>query len=172
MWVELKGPKILWQSGGAISAKTVLIVYDPDPIYNFDEQVCLSFAQGFVDRGIKVNVATVAATEDLKSQSFDAYVFCANTYNWHPDWALSKFIKNQSLNNKPVIAITVGSGNTSLSQEALEEIIANSHGKILASRSFWLMKPNDKKRIKEANVNVAKSMVNAWATEIAGQIQP
>ena len=60
-----------------------------------------------VNQGMNVNVATVAAANGLKNQSLDLYVFCANTYNWRPDWPVSRFInKPHPLKGKPVVAIT------------------------------------------------------------------
>lgn len=171
LWVEKRGPKRTWQSGGLASANTALIVYDPDPFYNLDEQVCLSFAQALADQGIKVNVSSVAAAQETTLDQFDFYVLCANTYNWRPDWAIRKFIKSRSFHGKPVIAITLGSGSTSSSQRELEKIIANSHGKILDSRSLWLLRPNDESRVQESNIKVAKSISYTWASEVATHLQ-
>src|SRR5687768_8973581 len=89
LWVESTGPKRSWELGNKASQKKVLIVYDPDPFYNLDEQISRSFGQALADHGLHVRVATVEAAGEFKDQSFDVYVFCANTYNWRPDWAVS-----------------------------------------------------------------------------------
>ncbi len=67
--VERMGPKKSWNIGDTNSDKKALIVYDPDPFYNFDEQVCLSVAEVLADNGMAVKVASVAAagTDELQS---------------------------------------------------------------------------------------------------------
>lgn len=171
IWVELKGPKKSWTMGEASNTKKVLIVYDPDPIYNLDEQVCKSFGQALAESGMQVQIKTISAAEQINTFDYNLYVFCANTYNWEPDWAISEFIEHVvPIDSKPVVAITLGSGSTSASQEALEKIIKKRNGKIIGSRSFWLLKPNDESRMKESNVDVSVSMVYNWAKEIEKKI--
>lgn len=166
-WVEAKGKSQMWQMGEATAGRTALIVYDPDPFYNFDEQVCKAFAGILEEKNSYVTVATVGAAEKIRDQDFDLYVFCANTYNWRPDWALSRFVKNYpALKNRNVVAITLGSGATKASQKNLDKIILKKEANLIDSRSFWLLKPNDESRIDEKNVEVAVDMVKKWAHEI------
>lgn len=165
-WAEAKGPAKSTQMGVAKSAFNVLVVYDPDPIYNLDEQVCERFGKTISAAGIGVKVATVAAA-NTDSLDFDAYVFCANTYNWRPDWAVTGLIQKAPIANKTVIAITLGSGSTQESQKALEQLIAEKKGKLRGSKSFWLLRPNDESRMEESNVQVTLSMVETWAGQLA-----
>lgn len=166
-WVEVTGKSQLWQMGDVSAEKTALIVYDPDPFYNFDEQVCKAFAGVLGDKVMYVTVATVSAAEKISEQHFDLYVFCANTYNWRPDWALSRFVKNHpGLKNKNVVAITLGSGSTKASQKVLEKIILKKEANLISSRAFWLLKPNDETRMNEKNVKVAVDMVKKWAGDV------
>lgn len=162
---ELKGEARVWKYNTDITAQKALIVYNPDLFYNLDEQVCKAFAEEIKD--MQVTVATVAAAEKEKEQQYDLYVFCANTYNWRPDKPTAGFINNSSnLNNKPVVAITLGSGSTKASQDYLETIIRNKSARLIASRSFWLLKPNDESRTNEKNIEVAINLVHKWAKEI------
>jgi len=165
-WAEAEGPEKSILMGDARSTFNVLIVYDPDPIYNLDEQVCERFGKTISAAGIGVKVATVAAV-DTDSLDFDAYVFCANTYNWRPDWAVTGLIQKAPIANKPVIAITLGSGSTRDSQKALEQLIGEKKGILRASKSFWLLRPNDESRMEESNVQVTLSLVEAWAGQLA-----
>jgi flavodoxin len=165
IWADAKGKAKQRVYGNNSAAKKVLIVYDPDPIYNLDEQVCRAFADGLT--GMYVTVATVAAAEKINDQNFDVYVFCANTYNWRPDKAVSNFIENNlKLNHKPVVAVTLGSGSTEASQKKLEEMILKKGARLIGSRTYWLLKPNDEKRPKEKNVDVAIDMARKFAAEI------
>ena len=172
LWAEATGPNRSWKLGITSTGKQALIVYDPDPFYILDEQVCRSFAQGLADRGVGVNVATVAAANEINGRVFDLYVFCANTYNWQPDWAVTRFIEGQApMKGKFVVAITLGSGSTGLSQKALERLIIRSQGIIVDSRSFWLLRPNDESHIGEPNVETANSIAYHWAQKIEEKLQ-
>ena len=165
--VEKKGPMKGWDFGDSNIYGQALIVYDPDPFYNFDEQVCLSVAEVFTENGMKVKVVSVAAAGEHDLKTFDVLVFCANTYNWSPDWAIQDFIKGQkSLHGKPVMAITLGAGSTASSKKKLEHLISSKDGTILGSGTFWLMRPNDEARMNESNVRVALSMVRNWSESL------
>ena len=170
--VERTGPKRSWTFGDQHAAIKAVVVYDPDPFFNLDEQVCRSFAQILGENGIQTQVLSVAAASEIQFGSYDMYVLCANTYNWGPDLALSNFIKEQtSLDNKPVVAITLGAGSTTLSQQRLEQLIIDKGGKIIGSQSVWLLRPNDDARTKESNVQVAISNIRAWAGSLAGDLR-
>ncbi|MBC7777133.1 MAG: hypothetical protein H7246_17000 [Phycisphaerae bacterium] len=171
LWAESAGSKRSWELGKQASRRKVLIVYDPDPFYNLDEQISRSFGQALADQGMHVRVATAEAAREFKDQPFDLYVFCANTYNWRPDWVVSNFIKKQVvLENKSVVAITLGSGSTEASQKTLEELILKRKGNLLDSRSLWLTRPNDESRGEESNTKVSVSMAYAWGEQIAKRI--
>lgn len=171
IWAESVGPKRSWQLGSQTAKRRALIVYDPDPFYNLDEQVSRSFGEALAHEGMHVTIATVAAAHDVDNQKIDLYVFCANTYNWRPDWAVSDFIqKRVNLEGKSVVAITLGGGSTEASQKALETLIRAKKANLLESRSLWLLKPNDESRMKESNVAVAVSMAHSWGEKIAKRI--
>lgn len=167
IWVERTAQASMRSIGDAPSGPRALIVYDPDPIYDLDAQVCRAFAEGLAERGFQSTVATVAAATD---GSFDLHVFCANTYNWRPDRAVTGFIEELDLVGKPVVAITLGAGSTEISQRLLEEIIKGKHAELLGSRSFWIMRPNDEARTEESNIAVAVSMAREWGRSLGEAI--
>ena len=167
IWAESKGGERFFLLGDEQAQEKVLIVYDPDPFYNLDEQVCKSFGELFAAKGFGVYIYSVQSAEISKLPSFDLFVFCANTYNWRPDMAVSDYIKNSTvLKNKPVVAITLGSGSTEASQRLLEKIISEKQARLIGSRSFWLLKPNDESKNSEPNVKVATTNVYEWAKEL------
>lgn len=168
IWVNTKGKARVANYGNPASATQVIIVYDPDPFYNLDEQVCKAFAGELASDSTGVTVATVAAAEQRSDTIFSLYVFCANTYNWQPDRAISNYIKTRKhLDNKPVVAITLGAGSTAGSQKELELLIHQKKARLVDSGHFWLMRPNDETRTNEKNVSVAISNVRTWAKNIA-----
>lgn len=168
IWAEKTGTEKAMLVGTEGNKGTALIVYDPDPFYNLDEQLCESFASTMAANDWKVCIETVAAALKSTDTAYSLYVLCANTYNWSPDWAIQDFVKNtHGLENKNVVAITIGGGSTIRSQRIFEELIKSRKANLLDSKSFWLWKPNDENRMKEPNTKVANDMVKNWAGQIA-----
>lgn len=167
LWVEAQGPVKMVQVGTNDASQRALVVYDPDPIYNLDEQVCQAYATGLSMAGWQVTVATVRAAKGLEER-FDHYAFCANTYNWGPDRAVSRFIRsNADLGQKPVAAITVGSGSTARAERLLQQKIIDQKAKLVGSVNYWLMRPNDESRMDESNVAVAQDLAEKFGQEMA-----
>jgi hypothetical protein len=150
---ERKGAAKTIFIGELNSTRRALIVYNPDLFYNLDEQVCTSFALGLGDGGW-------------------GYVFCANTYNWKPDRPLTQYIINHpNLEKKNVAAITLGSGSTKKSQYLLEKHIKQKKGRLLDSKSYWLMKPNKEEPTKKSNVKIAVESARSFGKKIAEQLK-
>jgi hypothetical protein len=171
VWVERAGPGSTWTAGDAAAERTALIVFDPDPKYNLDDQVCRAFAEGLAANGFYSTVATVASAEAMKDRSFDLLVFCANTYNWRPDRAVSAHIEDHpGLQGKDVVAITLGSGSTGSSQGVLESLIRDKKAILIGSRSFWLLRPNDETRMEEKNVDVAVDLAREWGGSVGKEL--
>ncbi len=166
-WVEQESAPKHETIGAFESPKKALIVYDADPIANLDEQVCKAFGQVLVDSGWCVDIATVSAAKKIKDYPFGLYVFCANTYNFSPDWAITRYLKTYTpIAGKQVVAITLGSGTTDWAKAGFEKIILEKQGLLVDSKEFWLLKPNDEARLKENNKLVAVSMVTDWAKKL------
>jgi hypothetical protein len=153
------------------SVLKVLIVYDPDPFYNLDQQVCESFAKSIAANGWFAKVASVAATKQLDASAYNLYVFCANTYNWSPDWAVTDYLKkNVVIKHKNVVAITLGAGSTGSSKTAFENLIKKAGANLIGSQTYWLWKPNDESQPATSNVKVALDMAGQFGGRIAHQI--
>jgi hypothetical protein len=169
---ERKGAAKTIFIGELNSTRRALIVYNPDLFYNLDEQVCTSFALGLGDGGWGSKLATVTAAEEMIKDTFDLYVFCANTYNWKPDRPLTQYIINHpNLEKKNVAAITLGSGSTKKSQYLLEKHIKQKKGRLLDSKSYWLMKPNKEEPTKKSNVKIAVESARSFGKKIAEQLK-
>lgn len=168
LFVEKKGPEITINIGQSKSNQKALILYDPDPFYNLDEQISKSFAQGLEEKGWASKIVSIASAKNLEDEQFDLYVFCANTYNWSPDWALSNYIKkHRQLKGKNVVAITLGSGSTKRSKRILEALIKQKEANLIDSKVFWLMRPNDEMKMNESNIKVAVEMANNFGKQVA-----
>ncbi len=149
-----------------------VIVYDPDPIYNLDEKVCRSFAQGLSERGWMTKIITVASASKIEDEYFDLYVFCANTYNWAPDKAIKDYIKNlHKLRGKKVVAFTLGSGSTKRAQRILERLLIEKEAELIESKSLWLVKPNDQSQKEQSNVKLAEIIAKNVATSVVQKLK-
>lgn len=165
---EKAGTKKSFVVGDTNDVQRALIIYDPDPFYNLDEQVCSSFAKGMAEMGWKSQVATVSSLKNMDTVHFNLYVFCANTYNWAPDWAVSNYVKNnKNLKGKNVATITLGSGSTERAKRILEDMVRQKQANLIDSRTFWLLRPNDESRSKESNVQVALEMAKDYGKQVA-----
>ena len=171
LYVEQEGPPKLWLLGDA-SQKNALIVFDADPFYNLDEQVCMSFGEALATQNFRVTIATVATADSISTSRYDLVVYCANTYNWRPDWAVTSFIEDHSPsgNNVPTVAITLGAGSTEASQRNLEHAIASTGAKLINSYSLWLWRPNDERKMETPNVDIAVDMAHEWGLDVAAAI--
>lgn len=171
--VDKKGPEKTVIVGKHDAEDKAIIIYDPDPIYNLDEKVSRSFAEGLAKKGWVSKIVTVAAVNNVEEEPYDLYVFCANTYNWTPDKAIRDHIKNNGyLQGKKVVAITLGSGSTKRSQRMLENLIEEKQATLIDSRVFWLMKPNDESITgQRSNIKRAVEMANAFGKEVAQNIK-
>ncbi|MPR31867.1 flavodoxin family protein [Salmonirosea aquatica] len=169
-WVEYSGEAKVLLVGSSEANHKALIVYNPDPIYNLDEQVCKSFAEGLSRYDYQVVIATVKAAEKDPGK-YDCFVFCANTYNWAPDRSIRKFIaQHPMLKGSRIVAITLGSGTTGRSQRILEESISAKGATLLGSEEFWLLRPNDENRMEEANVTIAVVKARLFGSEIGRKL--
>lgn len=170
LWVQLGGVQKSSYVGDPYAKRTALVVYNPDPIYNLDEQVCASFAEGLANKGYKSKVMTVKLAKEDKG-NYDLYVFCANTYNWAPDWLIKRYIKkHKNLKNKNVVAITLGSGSTKRSRRKIEDVINMKKARLIDSKSLWLMRPNDETRMEDKNTLIAIEQARDWAEDVAEEL--
>jgi len=172
LYVEREGRDVAITVGNG--KRKAMVIFDPDPFYNLDEQVCVAFARGLSENDMKVIVVSVAGAKHIQPASFDLYVYCANTYNWQPDWAITGFIddhKNETL-NKPVVAITLGAGSTQTSQKSFEKRITANGAKLVGSYALWLWRPNNEERMEQPNVEVAAAMAYTWGKQVADKINP
>lgn len=167
-YVELEGPKTHETYGKTDNYLKALIVYDPDPFYDLDKQICTTIAATLSENKWNSTVISVAADKNLTDEFYDLYVFCANTYNWEPDRVICNYIKNfKGLTNKNVVAITLGSGSTKRAQRIFEKLIIDSGANLVVSKSFWLMKPNDELKIETSNnVEVANHQVQTLVEKL------
>jgi len=156
LWVEYPGPSKRRDIGVPGATNRVLIVFDPDPIYNLDEQVCSAMAAALAAKNTYVTIASTRSTNEINVMGYDAFVLCANTYNWSPDWAMQRFVNEAfALKNKLVVAIVIGSGSTECANRKFTQSIQEHGGILIQQNTWWLMRPNDETQLAQNNMLVA-----------------
>lgn len=171
VWANYSGTQQTLTLGSQTARRKALILYNPDPIYNLDEQVCRRVAKGLNRHDFFSKIATINRARGDR-QAYDLYVFCANTYNWAPDWPTETFIRtHENLAGRKVVAITLGSGSTQRSTRKLEELLRLKNANLLVSKTYWLLRPNDEKRLDEGNVAVANELAEALGDSIGRRLR-
>jgi len=152
------------------SDMSAIVIYNPDPFYNLDEQVCMSLGKGLQREGIEATVMTTKNLYNL-TKKYDLYIFCANTYNYAPDWLVSRAIKKMNLSNENTVAITLGAGSTDRAQRKVEDLLVKANARILGSKAIWWWKTNDERRRSESNILVANQMAEGFGVVMARKLR-
>ena len=170
IYVQLPNGEYQETFGSENAPQHALILYDADPFYNFDQQISTAFAEGLAEQAWQATVSTIKSIREHEHADYDLYVFCANTYNWEPDWTMSHYLRTEiDLNNRAVVAITVGAGSTARAQRSLDYKIEKAGGLLVDSRTFWLARSNGENEQSKSNMEVARDQCRSWARSIAFQ---
>jgi hypothetical protein len=62
-WVERKGTPYKEVLLGLDGGSNAVLLYNPDPIYDFDHQICSEFARGLQSKGWNATTMTVAQSD-------------------------------------------------------------------------------------------------------------
>ena len=172
LWVQRERTGPSWTTPVEDPRGKALILYNPDPIYNLDQQLAEAFTKGLLDNGWESSVIPYADLETSAPLGYDLYVVLANTYNWAPDRPTRSFVRNSPwLKGKNVVAITLGSGDARRSERLLKEELLESGARLIDARTYWLLRPNDETRLEMSNVVVAREQVRGFAGEVIGRVK-
>jgi len=141
-----------------------VIIYNPDPFYDFDKQIGNEISRGLSRFGIASSFIPTNQFDDNKK--YDLYIFCSNTYNFAPDWRIKSTIQDLSLSNKNVALVTLGAGSTKLAQKKLETLVTRKGAILLGSKSYWLFRPNDKNNNDLNNIEIALEKARIFGEEL------
>lgn len=81
LYVRTHRDALFWSLGDKTSHRKAILVYNPDPFYNFDDQLCKSFATTLSENNWYAEVLTIKAVKEKDIDSTDIMVFCSNAYN-------------------------------------------------------------------------------------------
>jgi hypothetical protein len=170
IWVQLDGPEFSVTYGDQNKEQKAIVIFDPDPIYNLDQQICVAAAEVLSNRGWLVEVKSVRSFKNDPKHEYDLAVYCANTYNWSPDRSVCGLIDDQSINTLNVAAITLGAGTTAGAHNKIKNCLTNTGHNILAETEIWLMRPNDETDHSKDNIIAAKEKAKTLANEIVSKL--
>jgi hypothetical protein len=164
IFVEREADYHLEPLGGAGPLKA-LILYHPSRDAHFSDQLSLSVAQGLKSIGFSVDRATMTEKTLATPVNYAFVAVISNTFWGTPDRPTLHYLARAKLNGIPAIGLMGGAGSTDKSQKLLDEALRRTGASPVHTRSYWTKRPNDEKRIKEANRMVAQQMAKEFAVE-------
>ena len=164
--VELEADDVQQALGPPGRAKA-LVLFHPSRDARFSDDLSLAFAQGLQAGGMGVDRATLTQHAPASAQGYALVAVVSNTYYWTPDLPTLRYLGRARLDGVPAVGLIGGAGATGRSQRLLDEALRGSGAKVLQTRSFWLLRPNDETRMNEPNRAVALDIARRWGTETA-----
>lgn len=168
--VQIPASPNLESPGGGKKAKA-LILYHPSRDAHFTDDLTIAIANGLKSKGLSVERSTLNSRTDNSPREYALIVIVTNTYYWTPDLPTLWYLKWANLKGTNVLAITAGAGSTDRAKHLLEDAIQSSGANLIASRSFWLLRPNDETRLREPNRAVALEQATHLAHDISTKLK-
>lgn len=159
--------EVLSSNGSA----TALLLFHPSRDARFSDDLSLALADGLKAAGFSVHRATTTRhTPDAPNDYALVAVVC-NTYWWSPDLPTQRYLARARFNDIPAIGLIGGAGATGRSEQMLKDALQQTGAKVLQTRSFWIMRPNDEDRSNEPNRQVALQLARQLGMETARFVQ-
>jgi hypothetical protein len=169
VWVERESDYTLGRLGGAGEARA-LVLYHPSRDAHFSDELSLAVARGFLKAGLAVDRATTTSATPDRPTGYAVVAVIGNTYYWTPDLPTQRYLRRARFDGLPVLGIMGGAGATGRSERMLDEALRRAGGSIVATRSYWLLRPNDEARIDEPNRARALQNAEALALEVGQRV--
>lgn len=164
--VQIEGEPRQEQLGGD-GPRKALVLFHPSRDAHFSEDLSWAVVQGLKAAGFAVERATITGKTPTRPQGYALIVVVSNTYYWAPDLPTLRYLERARLEGVALLGLIGGSGSTDRSRRLLDEALRRTGGNVLATRSFWLLRPNDERRLTEPNRDVAVQMAHQFAAEAA-----
>lgn len=152
---------------GGTGPARALIFYHPSRDAGFSDDLSLSVARAFQEAGFTVERETVTGETPSSPAGYDIIAVVSNTYFWTPDKPTRRYLDRARLDGLPAIGLIGGAGATGRSERLLGDALREAGARVVATRSFWLLRPNDESRMDEANRAVALDLARRFAEEAA-----
>ena len=162
--VQMEADYALQALGGEGKAKA-LVLFHPSRDAHFSDDLSMAFAEGLKAAGFAVELATLTRKTPGDPTGYALIGIVTNTYYWTPDLPTLRYLKRANLHGIAVVGVVGGAGSTGRSQRILDEALQRTGAQVIATRSFWLWRPNDENRMGEPNRDVALQLAKQLGTD-------
>jgi hypothetical protein len=169
-WVEAEAGfrhEVISDSGNP----KVLILYHPSRDAGFSDEISLALAQGFKDAGLAVDRDTMTSKTPTALGAYALITVVSNTYWAAPDWPTTRYLARIRLGGAKAIGVMCGAGSTGRSERKLREALERAGAVVVTTRSYWIFRPNDERRLDARNRDVAKDMARNLGLEVGRAIR-
>jgi hypothetical protein len=152
--------------GGAGTAKA-LVLFHPSRDAGFSDELSLAVAEGIKAAGLQVQRATLCAQTPANPGGYALIAVVSNTYCWAPDSPTLRYLERAQLKGVPVLGLIGGAGSTERSERLLAQALRGSGAQVIATRSFWLWRPNGDAQQTLSNRALAQQSARRFGEEAA-----
>jgi hypothetical protein len=150
---------------GSEGRARALVLYHPSRDAHFSDDLSLAVADGLKAAGFSVDRATLGGDTPATPQGYTLVAVVSNTFWYTPDLPTLFYLGRARLEGIPAIGLIGGAGSTDRSQAKLDEALRKTGARVIRTRSFWIARPNDEKRMAEPNRQVALDMAKQFGEE-------
>jgi hypothetical protein len=164
--VQVEGAYVHEELGTGKGARgKALILYHPSRDAHFAEDLTLALAQGLSESGFAVSRATMTAKTPAHPEGYAIVAVVSNTYYSAPDKPTMHYLERARFDGMTAIGLIGGAGSTARAERLLDEALHHTNARVLGTRHFWIMRPNDEKRMAEPNRDVARDLARRFGAE-------
>jgi hypothetical protein len=166
LWVQREAPPEEMDLGGAGPGKG-LVIYHPSRDAGFSDKLSLAVAEGMKAAGLRVMRMTATSSVPSQAEGYALIAVVSNTYNFAPDEPTHLMLARSRWEGAHAIGLMGGAGSTQMAEQMLEQWLRATRAKVIATKSFWTMRPNDESRMAEDNVAVATDLARKFGEQSA-----
>ncbi len=155
---------------GGRSSQAALILYHPSRDAGFSDELSMALADGLKSPGYRVDRATLTSQTPGEVADYALVAVVTNTYYASPDRPTLRYLARVHWAGTPVIGVIGGAGSTEQAERVFGGALRSTGATVLATRAFWLWRPNDERRMQEPNRAVARDLAARFGEEMGKQV--
>jgi hypothetical protein len=167
--VQVEADYTLRALGGEGKARA-LVLFHPSRDARFSDDLAIALSEGFKAAGFAVDLATLTEETPGDPRGYALIGVVSNTYYWTPDLPTLRYLERAQLQGISAVGAIGGAGSTARSQRILDEALRRSGAIVIGTRSFWLWRPNDERRMSESNRDVALQQARQFGMDTANTV--